>query len=107
MKKGLALVLATGVGAGALGIGCKSASAWSWSGLDPAIETPAGVATSVAQVRWVCGPYRCHWAPGWHRRYWWGPGYGFYGPGPWWRYGYGYRPWWPHRHWWPHYGYHW
>lgn len=43
----------------------------------PAILSDAGPAAQIDQVRWVCGPYRCHWAPnyyyGYRRPYW---GYG-------------------------------
>jgi hypothetical protein len=109
MRKSLQLALAAGVGFGAMGL--ISASAMPMSGLDPAVATPADLTKNVEPVRWVCGPYRCHRVHGWHRRYWWGPGYGFYGPGPWWRHGYGYYgyyPWWPHAGYWPYrYGYYW
>jgi hypothetical protein len=108
-RRSFKLVLAAGMGLGALGLGGKSAPAMPMSGLDPALATPADLTKNVEPVRWVCGPYRCHRVHGWHRRYWWGPGYGFYGPGPWWRYGYGYHPWWRLRYWWPpyRYGYYW
>jgi hypothetical protein len=101
MSKSLKLVLAADIGFSALGLGGKPASAMPMSGLDPALATTADLTKNLQPIRWYCGPYRCQWGPGWHRRYWWGPGYGFYGPGPWWRYGYGYRPWWPR------YGYYW
>jgi len=57
------------------------------------------------KARWVCGPYRCWWRPG----YGWGDGYGWGGPR--WGGGYGWRRngwgpgygWggggWGHRHW--------
>ena len=32
------------------------------------------VSDSIHDVRWVCGPYRCWWRPGW-----WGPHYYGYG----------------------------
>jgi hypothetical protein len=96
MKTGLKLALAAGIGLGALGLGGKSVSALPITGLDPALATPADIAKRVNHVR------RVH---SWHRRYWWcGPGYGFYSPGPWWRYSYGYYPWrtmggyWPYRY---------
>jgi hypothetical protein len=56
----------------------NSASAMPASGLAPA-ATPAAV--SVQKVNWVCGPYRCWWAPGpyWHGR----PGWGWHGWGHW------------------------
>jgi hypothetical protein len=108
MKSSLKVILAAGIGFGALGLAAKSVSAMPMSGLDPALAAPADTAKSVEAVRWICGPYRCRRAPGWRRRYWWGPGYGFYGPGPWWRYRYGYYPWWPHMGWSPYrYGYYW
>lgn len=62
-------------------------------GAQPAIAHAAGPAAQIDRVRWVCGPYRCHWAPnyyyGWRRPYW-GPrpywGYRHYGWGRHWRY---------------------
>lgn len=42
------------------------------------------VTSGVQDVRYVCGPYRCWWAPG---PYW--------GYGPYWHRGWGWR----HRHW--------
>jgi hypothetical protein len=116
MKISLKLILAAGIGFGALGFAASPVAAMPMSGLDPALAKPADAAKSVETVRWRCGRYRCHWAHGWRRRYWWGPGYGYYGPGPWWRYGYGYSPWWPSVGWpwwpyaglWPYrYGYYW
>jgi hypothetical protein len=101
MKTGLKLALAAGIGLGALGIGGKSVSAFPISGLDPALATPADMATSVDQVRWVCR--HCRWVHGWHRgwyrRYWCGPGFDVR-----YRYGYGYYSWrtmggyWPYRY---------
>lgn len=47
------------------------------------LKAAAGqVGHDVQDVRWVCGPYRCWWAPG--------PYWG-YGPGPYWRGGWGWR----------------
>jgi hypothetical protein len=47
----------------------------------------AAAQSDVENVRWVCGPYRCWWQPGW------GPGWGWHRPwgwGPGWH-----RPWGP------------
>jgi hypothetical protein len=108
MKTSVKLILAAGIGFGTLGLAASSASAMPMSGLDPALAKPADAAKSVEAVRWRCGPYGCHWRHGWRRRYWWGPGYGFWGPGPWWRWGFGYYPWWPTVGFWPYYyGYYW
>ena len=42
-----------------------------WSGTASAAPVSPGIAAAAAQanlgaepVRWVCGPYRCHWQPG-------------------------------------------
>ena len=48
------------------------------------LAAAAPVTSNVQDVRWVCGPYRCWWAPG---PYW--------GYGPRWRRGWGWR----HRRW--------
>lgn len=64
--------------------------------------------SNIEQTRWVCGPYRC----------WWRPGYGYYGRPHYWGGGYygrphywgGYRPhYWGgyRRHYWGGYGHHW
>jgi hypothetical protein len=68
---------------GGLALGAGGASAMP-NGLAPALTA---VPSSVENVGWVCGPYRCWGRPGW------GPGpYGFYGPRP--------RPWgWGWHHW--------
>jgi hypothetical protein len=80
MKTSLKLALATGLSIAGIGFAASSASALPMSGIDPAIATPSDVAQGVQDVRWVCGPWGCHWAPGW----------GYYGGWhrPW---GYGYR----------------
>jgi hypothetical protein len=57
-------------------------------------QLPVATNTSaeIQQVRWVCGPYRCWWQPGW----------GYHGwHRPWgWRGGRGWhRGWGWHRHW--------
>ena len=69
---------------GGLVLGAGNASALPMP--DPAIaaQTQAQPAIGVEKTRWVCGPYRCFWRPG----------YGYYGP----RRFYGPRPWgWRHR----------
>jgi hypothetical protein len=43
------------------GILSGSASAMPANGLTPPVAQAAG---NVENVRWVCGPYRCWWAPG-------------------------------------------
>jgi hypothetical protein len=64
-----------------------SVSAMPANGLTPAVTQAAG---GVEKVRWVCGPYRCWWAPG---PYWPGtPRWGWGHPG-WWRGGWGWHRW--------------
>jgi hypothetical protein len=75
----VAAVLGTGMAAG-------TASAMPVSDLAPAAKQVAG---GVQDVRWVCGPYRCWWAPGAYYRPYYGY-YGFVGPRPYW----GWRRWW-------------
>jgi hypothetical protein len=60
----------------------SEASAMPANGLIAATEQ---IGSTVEQVRYVCGPYRCGWRPGpyWGRRY-----YAYYGGGPYWH-----RPW--------------
>jgi hypothetical protein len=71
---GAALVLgATGL---ALPASTASAAALPLAGLDAGVVGD-GETAQIDQVRWVCGPYRCHWAPNYYYGY--GPGYG-YGP---------------------------
>jgi len=53
------------------------------------LKAAASQVGNVQDVRWVCGPYRCWWAPG--------PYWG-YGPGPYWRGGWGWRRGWGWRH---------
>ncbi len=107
MNKSPKRILAVSAGFGALGLAASSAAAMPMSGLDPLLAAPANSAANVESVRWICTPDHCHWAAGW-RRYWWGPGYWSWGPGPWWRYRYGYYPWWPQAGWSPYsYGYYW
>jgi hypothetical protein len=54
------------------------------------LATVAGdVSDSIHDVRWVCGPYRCWWRPGW-----WGPHYyGYGGPHTYWGWRHGWRHW--------------
>ncbi len=77
----------------------------------PGIDrTPADQLGPGEKARWVCGPYRCWWRPGYG---WggpgWGGGYGWRRPG-WGRHGWGGHGWgrpghgwggggWGHRHW--------
>jgi hypothetical protein len=73
--------LIAAVAFGGLALGSSSALAVP-NGLPSA---SAAVPSDVESVRWVCGPYRCGWAP-----------YGYYGA----------RPWGPGRGWrWRHWGY--
>ena len=55
------------------------------NGLSALAQTQA---SDVQDVRWVCGPYRCWWRPGFYRgfrtyafigprRHWWGPRWGW------------------------------
>jgi len=62
-----------------------SASAMPANGLAPAAQAAGGI----EKVRWVCGPYRCWWAPG---PYWPGPRWGWGGWG--WHRGWGWRRGW-------------
>lgn len=71
VRKILAAALVFGATAPAL-----PAAATPLGGLAPAI-LQAGSAPPVEQVRWVCNPWRCHWAPNYYRR----PGWD-YGPRP-------------------------
>ena len=80
-------LLAAALFAGVAGVSAQSAQAMPL-GLDPAVVTNADT-LQAENVRWVCGIYRCRWAPNYYR---WGPRpffrpYGFYGR-PYWR-----RPW--------------
>jgi hypothetical protein len=53
----LKLLLATVALCG--GLGAVSASAM------PIANLAQGLEANVENVRWVCGPYRCWWRPGW------------------------------------------
>jgi hypothetical protein len=83
MKASLKYALATGLTLTGIGFAASSASALPMSGLDPAVATSADVAQGVQDVRWVCGPWGCHWAPnywgyGWRRPWGWHGGYGWH-----------------------------
>ena len=52
-KSGLAAALALG----ALALGAPAASAM------PMGLAPIATSAQIDTVRWVCGPYRCHWRP--------------------------------------------
>jgi hypothetical protein len=68
-KLKLALVAATALGGAALSV--PAANAMPLSGLAGVTDQ---LSTDVQQARWVCGPYRCWWRPGWgYRRWGWGP----------------------------------
>lgn len=99
VRKTLAAALVLGATALGLPAASGSAAAMPLGGLAPAV-LHSGSAPPVEQVRWVCNPWRCHWAPNYYGGYYGGPRYGrphFYGPGPW---GYGPRPYpRPHRDW--------
>jgi hypothetical protein len=89
-----ALTVAALVGSSML---VDSASAMPLNGL-PAAAKP--IADNIQNVRWVCGPYRCWFAPGpyWGGPYWHRPLYGYWAPRPHWgwhRWGWGW-----HRRWW-------
>lgn len=71
------------LGAAVIGGGAFAASTHAQAMPAPRASVLAGATDPVAQVRWVCGPYRC----------WWRPNYVYYGR-PW---GYGYRRWGYHR----------
>ncbi len=82
---GAALVLgATGL---ALPASTTSAAAMPLAGIDAGVVRD-GQTAGIDQVRWICGPYRCRWVPG------------FYGYGPGYGYGYGYGPGWGYRRGW-------
>ena len=62
MTSTLKTTLAAALALGALTLGAPAASAMPL-GFAPAIQD-----AQIEAVRWVCGPYRCHWRPN-HRRY--------------------------------------
>jgi hypothetical protein len=80
-RKTLAAALVLGATALALPAASTSAAAMPLGGLQPAI-LQAGQTPQIDQVRWVCGPWRCHWAPNYYRPNSYRPmGWG-YGPRP-------------------------
>jgi Spy/CpxP family protein refolding chaperone len=58
-QSGLAAALALG----ALALAAPAASAM------PMGLAPAATQTQIDPVRWVCGPYRCHWRPDYWRHH--------------------------------------
>ena len=59
----------------ACGIGMAAPAALAMPmGLDSGLAAQADTAAKPENIRWVCGPYRCRWAP--NRPVY---GYGFYG----------------------------
>ena len=69
MTSTLKSTLAAALALGALALGAPAASAM------PLGLAPATPEAQIDAVRWVCGPYRCHWRPDYrrhhHRRYGW------------------------------------
>jgi hypothetical protein len=64
LKSGLAAALGFGaLTLGALTLGAPAASAMPL-GFAPAIQD-----AQIEAVRWVCGPYRCHWRPNYRRHH--------------------------------------
>ncbi|MGH1574955.1 hypothetical protein ACRAWG_35360 [Methylobacterium sp. P31] len=55
----------------------------------PTLAGEAHNKSGVTDVAMVCGPFGCHWRPGWG-----------YGPRPYWRRPYWHRPYWGRRCWW-------
>jgi hypothetical protein len=106
------LVIAAGIGFCGLGSATLPASAMPQSGFDPALARAADRAQNLQNVRWMCGPYGCQWAPGWRRHGWrrhhygWGPAYALgreWGRGYGWGPGYAYWGWsgpWGQRYYW-------
>ncbi len=78
VKKALSVALVVGAAGLSLPAASTAAAAMPLAGIDPAVVRDGQAGAQIEQARWVCGPYRCHWAP-------WG-----YGP----YYGYGYGPGW-------------
>lgn len=65
------VALATGLALGASAFGASGASAT--PAFDHGLTAVAG--QNVEQVRWVCGPFRCWWRPGWGWGHRWGWGH--------------------------------
>ena len=57
MTSTLKTTLAAALALGALTLGAPAASAM------PMGFAPANPGAQIEAVRWVCGPYRCHWRP--------------------------------------------
>jgi len=67
---------------GSVALGAGGASAMPLAGIDSAVATQSDLSLQPQEARWVCGPFRCHWAPNyyrpaprfwgprWHRRWW-------------------------------------
>lgn len=91
VRNALGAALVLGATALALPASTTAAAALPLAGLDAGVVRDGQTTVRIDRVRWVCGPYRCHWAPNYY-----GPwGYGYpYGP----RWGYG--PGWGWRHHW-------
>ena len=71
MTSTLKSTLAAALGFGALTLGALTLSAPAASampmGFAPAV--PGLLGAQIDNVRWVCGPYRCHWRPDYRRRH--------------------------------------
>ena len=63
MTSTLKVTLAAALALGALALGAPKASAM------PMGVAPAVSGAQIDTVRWVCGPYRCHWRPDYRRHY--------------------------------------
>ncbi len=63
MTSTLKSTLAAALALSALTLGAPAASAM------PMGFAPAATETRIDTVRWVCGPYRCHWRPDYRRRH--------------------------------------
>jgi hypothetical protein len=74
------IALAGGLFLGVLAFAENRASAMPLA--DQSVAAVATPAQAVEKTRWVCGPYRCWWRPGW----------GWHRPWGWHRWGW-------HRHW--------
>ncbi len=90
MKTSTKFVFAAAMGLASLTL-ADSASALPMSGLNPALVAADKTADGAVQdVRWVCRPWGCHWAPNF-----WGPRWGYYHP---WHRHYGWG--WHRRYYW-------
>jgi len=63
--KSAALAVAI-LGSGALGVSAASAAPLG-AGFDPAIASGSDLTPMAQDARWVCGPFRCRWAPNFYR----------------------------------------